>query len=112
MLFDRSRPELRALPRPVRRGAYAADYQVVIDDAALGDVRKSNAGYAAFDHTRGVWVGPFKKLDHLVKFFRSRPGEFRRRHPRWKGRPNVVVLTRWGRAWWWSNLKRWTGLKP
>jgi hypothetical protein len=110
MLFQRHQPELRPLPRPVQRGPYAADYQVVVDDAAIGDVRRSDAGYVAFDHARGVWVGPFKKIDELARFFQSRPGEIERRNPRWEGRPNVTVLTRWGRAWWWTHAKRWIGL--
>jgi len=108
MLF-RKRPGLRPHPRPVKRGPYEAEYQLVVDDAALGDVRQSATGYVAFDHARGVWVGPFKKIDQLAKFFRSRPGVFRRAHPRWKERPTITVISRWGRAWWLMNIKRWFG---
>jgi len=109
MLFYRTHAALRLLPRPIKRGPFEAQYQLVVNDTTLGDVRQSGSGYVAFDHARGVWVGPFKRVEALVRFFRSRPGVFKRAHPRWKDRPNVTVVSRWGRAWWLMNVRRWLG---
>ena len=88
--------ELQALPRPVQRGAQQSDKLLLLGGRPLGEVNDTGRGFMAFDEPRGVWVGPFKRIGDLARFFLG-PEEPQAPRP-----PPVVVgvPTKKGRTFW------------
>jgi hypothetical protein len=68
-MTDFDTPELEPIARPPRRGPYQAEYRVRAHGMCLGEVRTGPFGYLAYDEATGRWVGPFKRLRDVSRFF-------------------------------------------
>jgi hypothetical protein len=86
--------ELKEQARPVRHGECEAEHVLLLGGRALGEVHQSGRGYLAYDEARAAWVGPYKRLADLARFFLG-PDEAEAARP-----PPVVmgVRTSKGRA--------------
>ena len=87
--------ELKAMAQPILRAGLPAGHRLLLDGRVLGEVNQSARGCMAYDDARGVWVGPFKRLSDLARFFlKASGGEPARSHP------VIGVPTTKGRVFW------------
>jgi hypothetical protein len=87
--------DLQEMTRPLRRAGMLVSHRLVLGGRMLGEVCETGRGLMAFDDARAVWVGPYKRLIDLARFFLpDDPGE---------PRPQPVVVgipTTKGRTFW------------